>query len=51
MFNNLWAFIDENNTGKMEYDEFRRVFIGEMSEPRKAEMKKVGADEGKMIAS
>ena len=42
MFNKLWSFIDEDNLGKMGYDKFRRIFMGEMSEPRKAEMKKVG---------
>ena len=48
MFNNLWSFVDEENTGKMEYDEFRRIFIGEMSEPRKQEMKKVRTNSGEM---
>ena len=46
MFHNLWSFIDEDNLDNMEYDKLRRIFMGEMSEPRKAEMKKVGEDGG-----
>lgn len=35
MFDDLWGLLDTDNSGYLDYGEFKRGFIGEMSEPRK----------------
>lgn len=37
----LWDYLDKNGTSFLEYDEFLRGFLGEMSERRKLLVRKV----------
>ena len=41
VFDRLWSVLDTNGDGVLDYGEFSRGFFGEMSERRKACVRKV----------
>ena len=44
MFDDLWEYLDKENSSFLEYDEFIRGFLGEMPEKRKFFVRKVIRD-------